>query len=222
MSATGRATDPQKALVEVLEPTGEPREPREQVPVSFYPTEYQVRSGARYTDDPQPGRASPATQFLGGDSETLVMDLLFDTYEDGGDVRRTYLDRFDSLLRPDPDGGAPPLCRVSWGSLDFTGVLVSTDRRFTLFARDGTPLRARVTVEFRAADPVEPADVEPVTVSEQPRTHVVVSGDTLWAIAGAEYGDPTEWRTIADANDVEDPRQLQVGTVLEIPPRGDR
>ena len=197
-------------------------DPPQQLPVSFYPTEYQLQSGARYADEQRPGQTAPATQFVGGESETLSMELLFDTYEAGGDVRREFLDRFDALLRTGGDGAAPPLCRVSWGSLDFTGVLVSADRRFTLFARDGTPVRARLTVQFRAAEPTEPADVEPVTVAEQPRTHVVVSGDTLWAIAGAEYGDPTEWRTIADANGVADPRQLQVGTVLEIPPRGEQ
>lgn len=221
MAATERSTAPEKALVEVLEPTGEPRDPPEQLPVSFYPTEYQLQSGARYADEPRPGHTDPTAQFIGGETETLSMELLFDTYEDGGDVRRKYLDRFDALLRTD-DGAAPPLCRVSWGSLDFTGVLVSADRRFTLFARDGTPVRARLTVEFRAADPTEPADVEPMTVAEQPRTHVVVSGDTLWAIAGAEYSDPTSWRTIADANDIEDPRQLQVGTILEIPQRDEQ
>jgi nucleoid-associated protein YgaU len=46
----------------------------------------------------------------------------------------------------------------------------------------------------------------------------VTEGDTLWDIAGAEYGDPQQWRRIADANGVENPRTLQVGTVLEIPP----
>ena len=222
MAATERATGPERALVEVLDRTGEPLDPPERLPVTFYPTEYRVESRTRYETAPRPGRTDPRTQFVGGDPDTLGMELVFDTYEAGGDVRREYLDRFDRLLRTDAEGAAPPLCRVTWGSLDFTGVLVSTDRRFTLFARDGTPLRARVDVRFRRVVPPSARPAEASAAAERRRTRVVVEGDTLWAIAGEEYGDPTEWRTIADANGVEDPRSLQVGTELVVPPRGER
>lgn len=220
--AAERATVPEKALVEVLDPTGESRDPPERLTVSFYPTEYRLGSRTRYDTASRPGRTDPTTQFVGGDPDTLSMELVFDTYETGGDVRREYLDRFDRLLRNDEEGGAPPLCRVTWGSLDFTGALVSTDRRFTLFARDGTPLRARVGVQFTrvTSREVEPAEASAPT--EQRRVRIVERGDTLWAIAGEEYGDPTEWRTIADANGVEDPRTLRVGTELVVPPRGEQ
>lgn len=221
MAAAERATDPERALVEVLDPTGEPLDPPERLAVSFYPTEYRVESRTRYDTAPRPGRTDPTTQFVGGDPDTLGMELLFDTYEAGGDVRREYLDRFDRLLRNDEEGGAPPLCRVSWGSLDFTGVLVSTNRRFTLFARDGTPLRARVEVQFTRVVPERARPAEASAPAEQRRTRIVERGDTLWAISGEEYGDPTRWRTIADANGVEDPRTLQIGTELVIPPRGE-
>jgi hypothetical protein len=219
--ATARPTDPEKALVEVLDRSGEPLDPPQRLTVSFYPTEYRVESRTRYESAPRPGRTDPRTQFVGGDPDTLSMELVFDTYELGKDVRREYLDRFDRLLRTDEEGAAPPLCRVSWGSLDFTGVLVSATRRFTLFARDGTPLRARVEVQFRRVTTREAPPAEASAPTEQRRTRVVERGDTLWAIAGQEYGDPTEWRTIADANGVEDPRTLQVGTELVVPPRGE-
>lgn len=49
------------------------------------------------------------------------------------------------------------------------------------------------------------------------KTRVVEEGDTLWDIAAEEYGDPTKWPVIADANDIDNPRNLEVGTTLVIP-----
>lgn len=49
------------------------------------------------------------------------------------------------------------------------------------------------------------------------RTHVVVRGDTLAAIAKRYYGDPARWPAIAKANKVTDPKSLRVGQQLLIP-----
>jgi LysM repeat protein len=66
------------------------------------------------------------------------------------------------------------------------------------------------------------AAVQVQAVQAQPqaaeaRTYTVSSGDTLWAIAANEYGEPTRWTEIANRNGIRDPRQLQIGTVLVIP-----
>ena len=47
--------------------------------------------------------------------------------------------------------------------------------------------------------------------------HVVASGDTLWDIAKAAYGDGALWRKIAEANGNPRPRALHVGKELSIP-----
>lgn len=47
---------------------------------------------------------------------------------------------------------------------------------------------------------------------------IVREGDTLWEIAREVYGDPYQWRAIARKNGIHDQRNLQIGTVLEIPP----
>ncbi len=49
------------------------------------------------------------------------------------------------------------------------------------------------------------------------KTHTVERGETLSAIAADEYRDPTLWRAIADANRIDNPRQLVAGQVLIIP-----
>jgi nucleoid-associated protein YgaU len=47
--------------------------------------------------------------------------------------------------------------------------------------------------------------------------YVVQSGDSLAAIAQQVYGDPTLWREIARANDLDEPYSLTVGDTLAIP-----
>jgi outer membrane biosynthesis protein TonB len=45
----------------------------------------------------------------------------------------------------------------------------------------------------------------------------VLPGDTLYEIAESEYGDGRRWKEIADANGIEDPRDLQPWQVLLVP-----
>jgi nucleoid-associated protein YgaU len=49
-------------------------------------------------------------------------------------------------------------------------------------------------------------------------SYVVQQGDTFYSIARKVYGTPEPgWRTILDANNMTDPRQLYVGQTLLIP-----
>lgn len=57
----------------------------------------------------------------------------------------------------------------------------------------------------------------------EPNTYTIRSGDSLWRIAKAQYGDETKWSIIYDANRAaigRDPAKLSVGTRLHIPPPG--
>ena len=47
--------------------------------------------------------------------------------------------------------------------------------------------------------------------------HKVISGDSLASIAYREYGDPSMWRPLAAANNIDDPIRLPVGTTLIVP-----
>jgi hypothetical protein len=44
------------------------------------------------------------------------------------------------------------------------------------------------------------------------------SGERLDQLAEEYYGDPSLWRLIAKANDIDDPTQINSGTALQIPP----
>jgi len=58
-----------------------------------------------------------------------------------------------------------------------------------------------------------------VSVNEQADKdgYVVVEGDTLWSISEKVYGTGFNWGIIAEANNLENPNDVEVGTTLTIP-----
>lgn len=189
------------------------------IPVRFNPTEFSVEKSVTYGDQSIPGRASPITQFVSGEAETLSMELFFDTYEEGGDVRDKYTEKLDSLLAVDGKLHAPPVCLFHWGTFEYTCVLQSANKTFTMFRRNGTPVRARVNVTFKRYEtPETEGKVETKESADKTKVWTVEPGDTLWIIAAEEYGDPRRWRPIATENDINDPRSIEPGRELVLPP----
>ena len=185
--------------------------------VLFNPTQYSVDKGNTIAQAAIPGLEAPILQYVHGNMSTLSMELFFDSYEEGYDVTED-TDQIYDLLYLDPSTHAPPICDLTWGTFQFTGVLDHVSGKFTLFLADGTPVRATLSVVFN-----EFIDVD-VLVQEQPtesadhrKTRLVKSGDRIDNIAAEEYGDPAKWRPIAEANDLDDPSQLVPGYVLIIP-----
>jgi len=52
---------------------------------------------------------------------------------------------------------------------------------------------------------------------EAATTHVIAAGDTLWDLAQEFYGDPMQWRKLAEANPQLRPRRLVIGATLNVP-----
>ena len=84
----------------------------------------------------------------------------------------------------------------------------------------GVPLRAKLSVSFREAWTIEQQlQVTPRHSSDRTTLHRVLRGETLSHIAAEQYNDPTQWRAIADQNQLANPRLLTPGQVLTIPPK---
>jgi hypothetical protein len=47
--------------------------------------------------------------------------------------------------------------------------------------------------------------------------YLVIKGDTLWAIAKREYGDPLQWKELVRENRIAAPFQIYIGQELELP-----
>jgi LysM repeat protein len=213
------------------------------VDVQFNPTELTFNKAAQYAEVPIPGLDMPVLQFVRGQTETLNVDLFFDTTDDGtiddaiAVTERT--DRFYQLIKIDRATHAPPICRFAWGDTGFPGsrmtepwssqgatrhngfqcVVESVRQRFTMFSTNGRPVRATLTValkEFKTLDQ-QIAELN-LQSPDHTHAHVVQRGDTLARIAATRLGDPAHWRAIAEHNGLDDPLDLRPGTILEVPP----
>ena len=115
---------------------------------------------------------------------------------------------------------SPPWVRFSWGSfktVDFVAYVERVSATFSLFAPTGEPLRATCQISMTEI-PQGTKGQNPTSGSRTAqRSCVAATGDTLASLAWAEYGDPTVWRVIADANDIDDPTRLHPGQELLLP-----
>ena len=97
---------------------------KQPIPVRFNPTEYTLNKGAQIAELTIPGLDSPILQFVRGQTETLSLDLFFDSTESGMDDDATSVttltDPFYQLVKIDGKTHAPPICFFSWGS-EFPG-----------------------------------------------------------------------------------------------------
>jgi Contractile injection system tube protein/LysM domain len=185
--------------------------------IQFYPTQYSIDKSNQIAEIAVPGLSAPILQYVNGNTRSLSMDLYFDTYEEKHDVRE-YTKSIYGLLEIDPETHVPPICNISWGGFGFTGVLDNVSGEFTLFAADGTPVRATLKVVFKEFVPLEVLVQEnPTQSADHRKIRVVQAGDRIELIAGREYGDAAKWRPIAEANNLSDPRQLEPGQALIIP-----
>lgn len=185
--------------------------------VLFNPNEYNIETSNQYSWQSIPGLSQPIAQFVSGEASTLNMDLFCDTTETGEDVR-VHTREIVSLLDIDKDLHAPPLCTFMWGSLNFKGLIEKVSQRFTMFSPEGIPIRATLSVSFKAVQTMtEQLQHIPRQSADRTKQRTVKQGEQLWQIAAEEYEDPSLWRAIAQANDLKDPSQLEAGTLLKIP-----
>jgi len=203
-----------KAIIHVLDARGKIKD---EVPVRFYPSEYTMEKSNEFANINISGLESPMLQFSRGNLETLTMDLFFDSYEENKDVR-DYTNKITDLLKIDPDIHAPPILRFVWGNLNFTCVLSRVSKKFTMFRSDGIPVRATLSVTFNEYRTEMSSREKPLKSSDRTKTYFIKEGDSLWAIAARKYGDPAFWRLIADKNRIGNPRLLEIGREITIPP----
>jgi nucleoid-associated protein YgaU len=207
------------------------------VVVDYAPAELAFAKTAQYADIAVPGLEQPLIQFIRGDAETLSMELFFDSTTDGTGGEAVAVtqkvEEFHRLVRIQGDLHSPPLVQVTWGADfpgttmgatetagdTFTAVVLSVNRRFTLFSPDGKPLRATVSLALKQfATVAQQVAAINYQSADHTRLHVVAEGETLPLIAHDAYADAQKWRVIAEHNDLADVRDLVPGTRLELPP----
>lgn len=205
----------------------------DKIECQFNPTDYSMSKQQAVQASPTPRNNAPTASSQGGGSATISFELFFDTYrgEEGDmkDVRDEYTNKLLALMDISPpaknadsntQSGRPPLISFHWGETwSFTGLLTQCNLKFTLFTSSGKPVRATASISIHEADdPNNKPKTNPTSGGEGMRANRVVEpGDTLDLISYKEYGDPTLWRHLATANNIENPRALKPGQRLVVP-----
>src|SRR4051794_18962369 len=114
----------------------------------YNPEELRLDQGTTFAEVPVPGLDTPPIQYVRGRPRTLSMELFFDSYESGSDVR-AHTAPIVAMLDKVPQTQAPPVLLFSLGRLQLTCVLVEAGQRFTMFLRSGTPVRCTMSVKFQ-------------------------------------------------------------------------
>jgi hypothetical protein len=191
----------------------------------FNPSDYSFSKANSWKSDSLKGNNVPKADFQGGGVMSMKFQLFFDTYDKGTDVRTACTDKLLTMMKivesdSKKNVGQPPYVEFHWGTTwSFKGVIKSINLKFTLFNPDGTPVRATADLELQQAlDEKMYAGQNPTSGGDGARaSRLVRPGDTLDLISYQEYGDPTLWRHLAEANRLEDPRALRPGQRLVVP-----
>ena len=190
----------------------------------FNPTEYSISKSNQWKYDPVTGTTLPKAQFGGGNPREMSLSLLFDqTFPPYTmTVRAATAALLDAMEVPSGKSGGtptavPPFVTFQWGALIFKGAMTSLTCAYKLFRPDGEPIRADVKLTLKQAAATV-AGQNPTTRAQAGfGSHRVRDGDTLPSIAYQTYGDATVWRSIAQANDIENPLHLRRGRALSLP-----
>ena len=213
-----------RASISVLEPkAGGGASELDHIEFPFNPKEWSITHTAEWKTDTTKKEVAPP-EFKGPKPASASVEIFLDESDkQGGDISTT-VKRLKALVAPEEasvsaNKPSAPHVLFEWGkAIRFKGYVDSVAVKYTMFRGEGTPIRGTVTVAMKEF---------PQTKSKQNptsggvagrRTHRVVAGDTLASVAYAEYGDPTAWRRLADANDIDDPLRVRDGAVLAVPP----
>ncbi len=197
---------------------------KEGIPILYFPPEYSYEKSNVFSEISVPGLESPFLQFTKGNSASISLEVFYDTYESGVDVRR-YTDQLTDLMNIDPGLHAPRPLQFIWGTAEkpFDCVLESVTKKFTMFRSDSgpdkaIPVRARLTIKLKEFKTGLNERERSLSSPDKTKIYMVKQGDSLWTIANKEYGTPFLWRPIAEKNEIDNPRILEAGMGLIIPP----
>jgi hypothetical protein len=197
----------------------------------FNPKDYSVQKANNWEIKPVVGAGLPRAQFGGGNARELSLELFFNSApeSDVGDItdRLFKMMEVNKAFESSKNSGRPPMITFAWGgNLSFKAVAKSLSVQYTMFRPDGMPTRAQAKISLvQVQDAVGKSKGSGKKKPQNPTTraiaglgsHTIRDGDSLQSIAYANYGDPAQWRAIAEANGIDDPLRVRRGQVLAIP-----
>lgn len=213
----------------------------EQLAVQFNPSDYKITEHSVYSVEPRRKEDEPVVNFVGKQLATLSVKLYFDcdsltsissvasdaigTLTGSGDSGKKFIEsinKIKSLTVIDGETHMPPGVIFAWGATQFAGYAESVAVTYTMFDKQGMPLRAVIDLTLKGIDGSATPKKSPFMSPDRTKARSMTEDSNIWQIAEKEYGDVREWRRIADANGIMNPLDIPVGKVLRVPAIDDR
>jgi hypothetical protein len=198
------------------------------VEVQFNPETLSLSYSTQQSGGDQRGGA--ALQFAGVATSKLTMDLWFDvtvledTQPQHDDVRRLtdkvvyFITPAKELKDPKNPQPVPPGVKVIWGKFIYEGIMDSLSQKLDYFSEDGRPLRAVLAIGITGMLVKLESENAPATTApdKSPGTNPLQAArqnESIQQMAGKV--DPgSDWKALAAANNIENPRFLTPGTLI--------
>ena len=221
-----------KAELRQLDANFQPNDRGNNVTVQFNPETLKVSYANQIATPAGSGdqNGTPPRQFVGAGTTKLSLQLWFDVTAEmpagtssESDVRKL-TQKVVFFITPDPDSNnVPPAVRFIWGSFQFDGLMEGCEESLEFFSADGIPLRASMTLNLTQQKIVKFSFAKqagaPPPGSGEPRgtrpLAAAPAGKTLQGMA-ASQGKGVSWQEIAAANNIENPRLLQAGQLIDL------
>lgn len=190
----------------------------------FNPKEYSISGGANY--HPPGSESAGIGQFQSTKPFTTSIEIFLDqptmkSLNPQAPSLNEQVDMVLSAVEKVEGKDHPPVLEFSWGKRSFEALATQVAVKFSMFDTNGIPIRATCTLTLTILPASSPKQNPTSGTPKIDRAHQVVLGDSLASIANRSYGDPTMWRAIAEANDINDPAKLAYGDYLTVPVRSD-
>jgi len=133
---------------------------------------------------------------------------------------QTAIEQFQTVTGYNGDIHRPNYLKVNWGTLTVKRcILKSASIAYKLFRPNGIPLRAVITATFtdNSDDKTRVAMAQDQS-SDLTHLRVAKAGDNLPMLCNQIYGDPRLYLRVAQANGINDFRNIPPGTRIFFPP----
>lgn len=195
-----------------------------EITVQISPLDYQGKKEVKYDPGKQQGQNKQSPVFVGYKNEELAVDVQIDCTgviegtKDSDTVKKKIAELEKLVYKYNGDEHQSNFIEIAWGTLLFKGRLKQMKTAYGLFAPDGQPLRAKVSLVF--TEFVNRAEADKEANRQSPdMSHVVTlsAGDTVASLCARIYGDSCLADEVARVNGLSGFRNVKPGTVLLFP-----
>lgn len=188
----------------------------------FNPNTYTQKYEVEYHDRQGPGDSGSPQVFGKIKPQEYTFEFVFDGTGVATETKKEVQDEVNKFLKMagyTGDTHRPTYLELLWGSLVSKCVLKSAEITYTLFKRDGFPLRAKVKATF--SEDIEDAlrvKKERKNSPDLTHVHTVHAGERLPQLCYEYYGDAGRYLQVAMYNHLDQFRHLEAGEQLLFPP----